>query len=405
MVNDPQTSSSTSKPILVPSAYFGKEGPPQPLPSGGVRRDYRWLGHSSDFPASALNIAEQFCRALEWQSGSTASVWPPVFGSQPLGEGKGRLMARILDLGRDADDRPHLMRVELVWLDPARDAALDANRLLYLTSPSAWPKPVPPHQLNPSHPLALLFEPTSTSNQTDLPKDSNSTHDTNQRRLMFLCGIAWRDQPFLIGTDLRHLSVTSETIPHRYHDLTEPLKDWHPLHSVSPPPPPQPASDHRFPGIGIIRDVSIIITMAILLYASFYFYQDSTDKERLIDDLSRKYLMLQSDLIKASQTITSLKESLDQRNEDNQRLRADLTDFKRQISERDRRINDLKSQLDTAGLEQFQRRQDARERLSKMLQDQFEQTAQKIIEESLQKLSTNQEFKRLVKEALGESLN
>jgi len=94
-----------NEPLRLPFAVYGK---PEISGDAGC---YRFLVRHPAFDPPALDRALRRCvTALEWKPGSHRHK--PVFGL--VREGEETLVARFLDVGRDANGRPHTLRVECV---------------------------------------------------------------------------------------------------------------------------------------------------------------------------------------------------------------------------------------------------------------------------------------------------
>ncbi len=129
--------------ISLPTAAFGK-CPRDAIDTGGGPRgdDYRVLFQTDDFPVVARKSLEDLAASVQWAGGGPAERYSDCFALWPIDGGEGgALMARLIDAGRDSLGRPHVLRVDAVYLAPTADPAAqqELRRTLAALLSARWP--------------------------------------------------------------------------------------------------------------------------------------------------------------------------------------------------------------------------------------------------------------------------
>ena len=83
----------------------------------GQSAGYGILGHSTGFPAPAVEALAQLGRSFSWGSAAEERL-SSCYALGAVPGHTGLLLARLLDVGRDDHQRPHTLRIDAVWLSP-----------------------------------------------------------------------------------------------------------------------------------------------------------------------------------------------------------------------------------------------------------------------------------------------
>lgn len=282
------------------AAAFGKKRPFLP----GLIREYELLARNDQFPERARSVLKLIGKAFSWVSSDKRHS--ACYGAWTWDDG-GALLTRFIDEGNDDVGRPHLLRVDGVYLPNA--ATIEA--LAAFLTPSAWP-------------LESIGGELGTMRVT--PADSHS-ECSEERRYSFPFGND-ASSP-VAGTIVGSPRSYFMKLGQKESVGTGPPTPDKPAPTPPPPKPPRPPSPPGRPVRG--KTLSPMLTslakslpiVASLMIVWWWGEQKSSQILGRLDGLSRVIKEVQRDSATMQQEMTSLSSQLE---DSKSALKQDLKD-------------------------------------------------------------------------------